>query len=121
MLWFHILVCFLFLCLLIIVQGNFDDCFSKYVLHYFYLISSCASLYDPIFLLFMLLLTNLCHAIHIDLTTTEMVSQGIIIFLAGYETTATTLQFLLYNLTIHPAIQQKVYNEIMVNIGEVGV
>ena len=58
---------------------------------------------------------------NIDLTTPEIVSQGFIILLAGYETTASSLQFLMYNLTIHPAIQQKVYDEIMFNIGEVGV
>ena len=34
-------------------------------------------------------------------------------FLAGYETTATSISFLLYNLTLNPEIQEKLHEEIM--------
>ena len=32
--------------------------------------------------------------------------------MAGYDTTATSITFLLYNLAIHPEIEEKVYEEV---------
>ena len=36
-----------------------------------------------------------------------------VVFPTAYDTTATTITFLLYNLALHPEIQQKVYEEIL--------
>jgi cytochrome P450 len=41
----------------------------------------------------------------------EMISQCILFFFAGYETTATTLSFAAYNIACHPEVQQKLYEE----------
>jgi len=38
----------------------------------------------------------------------EIVSNAVLFFLAGYETTATTLNFILYELAINQGVQQKV-------------
>lgn len=46
------------------------------------------------------------------LTMDEVTAQAIIFLIAGYETTATTLGFLIYNLTVHPECQDKVLKEI---------
>ncbi|XP_055351556.1 cytochrome P450 3A24-like [Paramacrobiotus metropolitanus] len=46
------------------------------------------------------------------LTTEELVAQSVIFFLAGYETTATTLSFLTYCLTANPEIQERLREEI---------
>ena len=42
----------------------------------------------------------------------EIIAQEILFLMAGYDTTATSITFLLYNLAIHPEIQEKVYEEI---------
>ena len=47
------------------------------------------------------------------MTKDEVLAQGIQFFIAGYETTATTIAFLLYNLALYPEIQGKVNDEIM--------
>ena len=47
-----------------------------------------------------------------------MIGQCLLFFLAGYETTASTISFLIYNLTIHPDIQEKVYQEIVDVVGD---
>ncbi len=52
------------------------------------------------------------------LTKEEVVAQNILFFLAGYETTATTLSYLIYNLAVYPDIQEKLYEEIMNVTGE---
>ncbi|XP_007939353.1 cytochrome P450 3A8-like [Orycteropus afer afer] len=49
---------------------------------------------------------------HKALTDTELVAQSIIFIFAGYETTSTTLSFLMYLLATHPDIQQKLQKEI---------
>lgn len=43
----------------------------------------------------------------------------VIFFIAGYETTATTLHFMIYNLALYPDIQQKIADEIQQQIGDV--
>ncbi|XP_067948400.1 cytochrome P450 3A24-like [Watersipora subatra] len=50
------------------------------------------------------------------LTKDEVVANAVLFFMAGYETTALTLHYVLYELTINPDIQKKVYEEIMANI-----
>ena len=51
------------------------------------------------------------------MTHYEVIAQCMLFFLAGYETTASTISFLVYNLTINPDIQEKVYEEIMDVVG----
>jgi cytochrome P450 len=46
------------------------------------------------------------------LTRQEIISQGVIFFLAGYDTTATTISFLAYNLACNPDQQNKLIAEI---------
>ncbi|GBN61088.1 Cytochrome P450 3A4 [Araneus ventricosus] len=48
-----------------------------------------------------------------ELTVNELVAQCIIFFLAGYDTTASTLSFVIYNLALHEDIQEKVHNELV--------
>ena len=55
------------------------------------------------------------------MTKEEMVGQGFIVLIAGYETTATTLQYLTYNLTMNPDVQEKVFEEIRDTLGDVGL
>ena len=42
-----------------------------------------------------------------------------VFFIAGYETTATTLQYLAYNLAMYPDIQQRIVDEMKEQLGEV--
>ena len=42
----------------------------------------------------------------------EILAQGFVFFLAGYETTANTLALFGYHLAIQPEIQEKLYQEI---------
>ncbi|CAG5121361.1 unnamed protein product [Candidula unifasciata] len=46
------------------------------------------------------------------MTQDELIGQSILIIFAGFETTATTLQFCLYLLAKHPGVQEKLYEEI---------
>jgi len=46
------------------------------------------------------------------LTLTEIKGQALLFFIAGYETTAVTMQFLAYHLTTHPNLQEKLRQEI---------
>ncbi|CAI9741156.1 cytochrome P450 3A14 [Octopus vulgaris] len=52
------------------------------------------------------------------LTDEEIIAQSIIFFMAGYETTATTLSFMAHLLALHQDIQDKVYQEIQSVIGK---
>lgn len=42
----------------------------------------------------------------------EIIAQSMIFLLAGYETTASTLTFCIYELAKHPEVQNKLYDEI---------
>ncbi|XP_062621095.1 cytochrome P450 3A19-like, partial [Saccostrea cucullata] len=52
------------------------------------------------------------------LTSTEIIANCLLFFFAGYETTANTLSFFVYLLALHPDIQQRVYNEIVSELGD---
>lgn len=52
-----------------------------------------------------------------ELTETEMVSQALLVLLAGYETTANTLAFIGHCLATNPKCQDKLIEEIREHIG----
>nr|XP_048287753.1 cytochrome P450 3A13-like isoform X2 [Myodes glareolus] len=49
---------------------------------------------------------------HKALSDTEIMAQSIIFIFAGYETTSTTLSFIMYLLATHPDVQKKLQREI---------
>ncbi|XP_078295969.1 cytochrome P450 3A12 isoform X2 [Panthera onca] len=49
---------------------------------------------------------------HKALSDLELVAQSIMFIFAGYETTSTSLSFLVYELATHPDVQQKLQEEI---------
>ncbi|XP_050639987.1 cytochrome P450 3A43 isoform X2 [Macaca thibetana thibetana] len=49
---------------------------------------------------------------HKALSDLELVAQSIIIIFAAYDTTSTTLPFIMYELATHPDVQQKLQEEI---------
>ncbi|XP_049294624.1 probable cytochrome P450 9f2 isoform X2 [Anopheles funestus] len=49
----------------------------------------------------------------VTLSEAEMVAQCLIFFLAGFDIVATSMSFLMYELTIAPDIQQRLYEEIL--------
>ncbi|GAB1602229.1 cytochrome P450 3A8-like [Argonauta hians] len=52
------------------------------------------------------------------ITDTEILAQCVTLLLAAYETTATTLMFFTYLMAIHPDKQEKVYEEILDELGD---
>lgn len=46
------------------------------------------------------------------LSMDELVAQCIVFFLAGYETTASTLSFVTYSLALNPDVQERLIQEI---------
>jgi cytochrome P450 family 6 len=49
-----------------------------------------------------------------------LASQAFIFFLAGFETSSTTLSFCLYELAVNPDIQTKLREEIDVSLSKMG-
>lgn len=47
-----------------------------------------------------------------SLTMNEMVAQSFVFFIAGFETSATTMTFALFELAMHPEIQDRLRDEI---------
>ncbi|CAG2181290.1 unnamed protein product, partial [Oppiella nova] len=50
------------------------------------------------------------------ITDDEILANAWIFFVAGYETTATTLSFATYELALNPDVQQKLYEEVMSSV-----
>ena len=46
------------------------------------------------------------------MTHEEIVANGMIFMIAGYETTATTLMYILYVLATHPHVQDELREEV---------
>lgn len=70
-----------------------------------------------------LLLSILCQTAEIicslsGLTDKEITAQVLLFFLAGYDTTARALSMFLYNMALHPDIQEKLHAEIVAQIGD---
>ena len=56
-------------------------------------------------------------SLFVGLTLSELTAQAVLFFVAGSDTTATTLTFLCYNLALHPEIQERLTEEIHNVIG----
>ncbi|XP_060082381.1 cytochrome P450 3A24-like [Ylistrum balloti] len=52
------------------------------------------------------------------LTTDEVIGQSFLLFLAGYETTASLLSFSAYEMMCNPEVQDKIYEEIVEQLGD---
>ncbi|PVD38382.1 hypothetical protein C0Q70_00996 [Pomacea canaliculata] len=52
------------------------------------------------------------------LSKVEVIAQALIFFVAGYETTASTLQYMAYCLALHPEVQDKIVCEIKEQLGD---
>lgn len=62
-----------------------------------------------------------CFDLFLELTEEEIVAQSFLVFVAGYETTATLLTYVSYVLAIYPEIQDKLIAEIDNCTSEVAV
>ena len=67
----------------------------------------------------MSVISSVCLIYISALTDEEMVVNSIVFMVAGYETTATTLSWLFYDLAIHSDIQDKLVQEIDSDLGKV--
>ncbi|KAK7499235.1 hypothetical protein BaRGS_00009495, partial [Batillaria attramentaria] len=63
-------------------------------------------------------ISSVLHASDKQLTESEIIAQGIGVFTAGFETTASTLRFLTYSLATNPDVQDKLHKEITDVIGD---
>ena len=61
------------------------------------------------------------NCLTIGLNIDELLGQGFLVFIAGYETTAALLSFLAYVLATHPEVQDKLVQEIDEQIHDVDV
>ena len=55
----------------------------------------------------------------VGLTDAEVLINSIIFMVGGYDTTATTLFWLAYDLSVNPDVQEKLIDEIDSEIGQV--
>ena len=56
-----------------------------------------------------------------ELSHVEILSNALLFFLAGYETTATAMTWTLYNLALNPDVQAKLHKEIDEALAKSGV
>ncbi|XP_067946118.1 cytochrome P450 3A11-like [Watersipora subatra] len=54
------------------------------------------------------------------LTRSDVIANSFTFFSAGYETTASTMQFFFYSMATHPSVQQRLYEEISEVVTESG-
>lgn len=62
---------------------------------------------------------TLYFSVIVGLTDTDVLINSIIFMTAGFETTASTLGWLMYDLSLHPDVQDKLITEIDAEIGQV--
>ena len=53
-----------------------------------------------------------CSYLFKGFTFREILGQSLLFFLAAYDTTSTTMSFLIHNLSKHEELQEKLYEEI---------
>ena len=51
------------------------------------------------------------------MTHEEVIGNSMLFLLAAFDTTATTLSFLIYYLAINPDVQKKLFDEILKTVG----
>ncbi len=59
------------------------------------------------------------YCLMLGLNDKEILAQALIFMMAGYETTSVLMSFFFYVMTTEPIIQEKVYEEIQQEIGDV--
>jgi len=52
------------------------------------------------------------------MTKDEILAQGLLFFLAAYETTSSAISFLCYLLALNPDVQEKAYKHIVEKMGD---
>ncbi|XP_061187622.1 cytochrome P450 3A24-like [Saccostrea echinata] len=52
------------------------------------------------------------------LSSKEIIANCLLFFFAGYETTAATLTYMAYLLALHPDVQRRLYDEIVMELGD---
>lgn len=57
-------------------------------------------------------------SVYSGLTREEIEAQAILFFLAGYDTTASTIAFFLYCMAMNPDCQERLYNEVTTAFGD---
>lgn len=63
-------------------------------------------------------LVSLLLGLRDNFTPTELASEGLLVFLAGFETSSTLMTFTLYELALNPEIQEKLREEIILGLEE---
>jgi cytochrome P450 family 3 subfamily A len=61
----------------------------------------------------------LIYCLIVALNDKEILGQALIFLIAGYETTSVLLSFFFYVMATEPVIQEKVYEEIRQELGDV--
>ena len=65
------------------------------------------------------MITTLC-VFDTGFSDAEVLGQALLIFIAGYDTTSSTIAFSLYELAMHTEVQRKLRNEIKSVLAEHG-
>lgn len=57
-------------------------------------------------------------ALSSGLTRDEISAAALLFFIAGYDTTASTMSFCVYNIATHPKVQERLVAEIVTVLGD---
>ena len=63
-------------------------------------------------------LSNPCETQFAAFSETEVLANALVFFLAGYDTTSSTLAWMLYELSRHEDIQERILEEIRSAVGD---